>query len=200
MTDTKETLDAACAALLHELFGVDAPQPVLGEGPRGARLMLIGEAPGEQEAIAGRPFVGRAGKNLDRFLELAGLRREEIYITNAVKFRPTRMGKREKPVNRTPTDNEVTRFRPLLLREIRLMRPELIVTLGNVPLRAVTGEKISVGEVHGRVLDAYAQDVPVFALYHPASVIYNRSLAAVYEQDVRLLAALCAEGAKMAQM
>lgn len=196
MTDTREALEAACAALLRELMGEEAPRPVFGEGPQGARLMLIGEAPGEQEEMAGRPFVGRAGRNLDRFLELAGLRREEIYITNAVKFRPTRMGRRGKPVNRTPTDSEIARFQPLLWREIRLMRPEMIATLGNVPLRAVTGEKISVGDVHGRVLDTRAEGVPVFSLYHPASIIYNRSLAAVYEQDVRLLAALCADGAK----
>ena len=193
MTDTRESLSAAYAALLDALFGTHAPRFVPGEGPQRARLMLIGEAPGEQEAQEGRPFVGRAGKNLDRFLALAGLRREEIYITNAVKFRPTRMGKREKPVNRTPTDAEVAQFRPLLLREIRMIQPELIVTLGNVPLRAVTGEKISVGEVHGRILERRVEGVPLFALYHPASVIYNGSLAEVYERDVRTLGAHCAQ-------
>lgn len=193
MTDTGESLSAAYTALIGEIFGAHAPRFVPGEGPQRARLMLIGEAPGEQEAQEGRPFVGRAGKNLDRFLALAGLRREEIYITNAVKFRPTRMGKREKPVNRTPTDAEVAQFRPLLLREIRLIQPELIVTLGNVPLRAVTGERISVGEVHGRILEKRVEGVPLFALYHPASVIYNGSLAEVYEHDVRALGAQCAQ-------
>lgn len=193
MTDNKASLEAEFTALISELFESDAPRMIPGEGPERAKLMLIGEAPGEQEAIEGRPFVGRAGKNLDRFLELAQLRREEIYITNAVKFRPTRMGKREKPVNRTPTDDEIERFRPLLLREIRMMRPELIVTLGNVPLRAVTGEKLSIGEAHGRVLERRIEGVPLFALYHPASVIYNRSLLSVYEQDVRTLGALCRE-------
>ena len=189
----KETLEAAFASLIGELFGADAPRMVPGEGPAHAKLMLIGEAPGEQESIEGRPFVGKAGKNLDRFLELAQLQREEIYITNAVKFRPTRAGKREKPVNRTPTEKEIERFRPLLLREIRMMQPELIVTLGNVPLRAVTGEKITVGEAHGRMLEKTIEGIPVFALYHPASVIYNRSLQTVYEQDVRTLGALCRE-------
>lgn len=193
MTDTGESLSAAYTALIGEIFGAHAPRFVPGEGPQRARLMLIGEAPGEQEAQEGRPFVGRAGKNLDRFLALAGLRREEIYITNAVKYRPTRMGKREKPVNRTPTDTEVAQFRPLLLREIRLIQPELIVTLGNVPLRAVTGERISVGEVHGRILEKRVEGVPLFALYHPASVIYNGSLAEVYERDVRALGAHCAQ-------
>ena len=188
MTDTGESLSAAYTALIGEIFGAHAPRFVPGEGPQRARLMLIGEAPGEQEAQEGRPFVGRAGKNLDRFLALAGLRREEIYITNAVKFRPTRMGKREKPVNRTPTDAEVAQFRPLLLREIRLIQPELIVTLGNVPLRAVTGRSLTIGEVHGQVIDAGETGLPLFALYHPASLIYNRALSDVYEQDVRALA------------
>ena len=191
----KEALEAAFEALIGELFGADAPRMVPGEGPAHAKLMLIGEAPGEQESIEGRPFVGRAGKNLDRFLELAQLRREEIYITNAVKFRPTREGKREKPVNRTPTEKEIDLFRPLLWREIRMMQPELIVTLGNVPLRAVTGEKITVGEAHGHILKKTVEGIPLFALYHPASVIYNRSLLAVYEQDVRALGALCRENA-----
>ena len=139
MNDTRERFEDALRARMAELLGAGAPEPVWGEGPLHAELMLIGEAPGEQEAREGRPFVGRAGKNLDRFLTLAGLTREQIYITNAVKFRPTRRGKREKPVNRTPTDQEIACFRPLLLREIRLIRPQMIVTLGNVPLRAVTG-------------------------------------------------------------
>lgn len=191
----RAALDAAYAALIAALFAHEPPRYVPGEGSAHAKIMLIGEAPGEQEALAGRPFVGRAGKNLDRFLALAGLRREEIYITNAVKFRPTRAGKREKCVNRTPTEAEIAQFRPLLLQEIRLMQPALLVTLGNVPLRAVTGERLCVGDVHGRVLSVRVEDTPVFALYHPASVIYNRALAAVYEQDVRALGALCAENA-----
>ena len=196
-TDTQETLAAAYAALLRELFGEATPQAVPGEGPHHARLMLIGEAPGEQEAQEGRPFVGRAGKNLDRFLTLAALEREEIYITNVVKFRPTRMGKRGKPVNRTPTDEEIARFRPLLFREIRMVQPGLIVTLGNVPLRAVTGGRTGVGDVHGRLIEGGAEGIPVFALYHPASILYNRSLAAVYEQDVQRLGELCTKVAEM---
>ena len=76
---------------------------VFGEGPLHPKLMLIGEAPGEQETLMGRPFVGKAGKNLDRFLELAGMRREEIYISNAVKIRPTKTGKTGRISNRPPT-------------------------------------------------------------------------------------------------
>ena len=161
---------------------------VFGEGPKHAKLMLIGEAPGEQETLQGRPFVGKAGQNLDHFLALAGLSREEIYISNAVKLRPTKTGKTGRLSNRPPTKDEIALFRPWLMREIEEVAPEMIATLGNVPLRAVTGRSLSIGEVHGQVLDAGETGLPLFALYHPASLIYNRSLTDVYEQDVRALA------------
>ena len=161
---------------------------VFGEGPERPRLMLIGEAPGEQETLQGRPFVGKAGQNLDHFLELAGLRREDIYISNAVKLRPTKTGKTGRLSNRPPTKDEIALFRPWLMREIGEVSPRMIATLGNVPLRAVTGMALSIGEVHGQVIDAGETGLPLFALYHPASLIYNRSLTDVYEQDVRALA------------
>ena len=161
---------------------------VFGEGPQRPRLMLIGEAPGEQETLQGRPFVGKAGQNLDHFLALAGLCREEIYISNAVKLRPTKTGKTGRLSNRPPTKDEIALFRPWLLREIAEVAPQMIATLGNVPLRAVTGRSLSIGEVHGQVIDAGETELPLFALYHPASLIYNRALADVYEQDVRALA------------
>ena len=161
---------------------------VFGEGPERPRLMLIGEAPGEQETLQGRPFVGKAGQNLDHFLALAGLSREEIYISNAVKLRPTKTGKTGRLSNRPPTKDEIALFRPWLMREIEEVAPGMIATLGNVPLRAVTGRSLSIGEVHGQVLDAGETGLPLFALYHPASLIYNRSLTDVYEQDVRALA------------
>lgn len=161
---------------------------VFGEGPKKPKLMLIGEAPGEQESLQGRPFVGKAGKNLDHFLMLAGMKREEIYISNAVKYRPTKTGKTGRIGNRPPTKEEIALFRPWLLREIEEISPSLIATLGNVPLRAVTGENRTIGEAHGRVIPAGETGLPLFALYHPASLIYNRSLESVYEQDVLALA------------
>ena len=163
---------------------------VFGEGPLHPKLMLIGEAPGEQETLMGRPFVGKAGKNLDHFLELAGMRREEIYISNAVKIRPTKTGKTGRISNRPPTKEEIALFRPWLLREIDLVAPQVIATLGNVPLYAVTGDRrLTIGEAHGRVMEAGETGRRLFALYHPASLIYNRSLEPVYEQDVCTLAA-----------
>ena len=166
---------------------------VFGEGPDHPVLMLIGEAPGEQESLQGRPFVGKAGKNLDHFLELAGLCREEIYISNAVKIRPTKISKTGRVSNRPPTKEEIALFRPWLIREISEIRPRMIATLGNVPLGAVTGSKQTIGQVHGTIVPAGETGLPRFALYHPASLIYNRSLESVYEQDVRTLArTLCA--------
>ena len=169
---------------------------VFGEGPLHPKLMLIGEAPGEQETLMGRPFVGKAGKNLDPFLELAGMRREEIYISNAVKIRPTKTGKTGRISNRPPTKEEIALFRPWLLREIDLVAPQVIATLGNVPLYAVTGDRrLTIGEAHGRVMEAGETGRRLFALYHPASLIYNRALEPVYEQDVRALAAWIARDA-----
>ena len=161
---------------------------VFGEGPETPVLMLIGEAPGEQETLLGRPFVGKAGKNLDRFLELAGLERNQIYISNTVKLRPTKTGKTGRISNRPPTKDEIALFRPWLIREIELIRPRMIATLGNVPLQALTATKQTIGAVHGRVIPAGETGLPLFALYHPASLIYNRSLESVYEEDVRALA------------
>jgi len=166
---------------------------VFGEGPERPKLMLIGEAPGEQETLLGRPFVGKAGKNLDRFLELAGLERDEIYISNAVKIRPTKVGKTGRIGNRPPSKEEIAFFRPWLLREIAEVAPMMIATLGNVPLHAVTGSRITIGDAHGQLRTAGETGLPLFALYHPASLIYNRSLESVYEADVRALAACLRE-------
>lgn len=177
--------------LLHFVRSVyvgDERRIVYGEGASGVKLMLVGEAPGEQEAMQGRPFVGKAGKNLDVFLAMAGLSREALYITNAVKFRPTKMSPAGRVSNRPPTKEEIALMRPWLLREIELVKPKCIATLGNVPLGAITGGRQTIGAVHGTLVEAREVPCPVFALYHPASLLYNRSLGPVYEQDVAALA------------
>ncbi|MBQ9090884.1 MAG: uracil-DNA glycosylase, partial [Anaerotignum sp.] len=112
---------------------------VFGEGAENPALMMIGEAPGGDEEKQGRPFVGKAGKNLSAFLEVVGLKREEIYISNVVKLRPTKESpKTGKAVNRPPSSEEISFFLPYLLEEIKTISPKVIVTLGNVPLKAVT--------------------------------------------------------------
>lgn len=173
-------------AFVREVYEGERKVLVFGEGPLRARVMLVGEAPGEREALEGRPFVGRAGKNLDGFLEGAGIRRSELYVTNAVKFRPVRVSAAGRTVNRTPTQEEVRIFAPWLRREIELVRPECVVTLGNVALRAVTGERLTIGEAHGRFLEA--DGFPLLPMYHPASVLYNPSLRSVYAADLGVLA------------
>ena len=173
--------------LIAELYEGEKKILVHGEGEIGARVMLVGEAPGEQETLQGRPFVGKAGKNLNEFLELAGLERGELYVTNAVKFRPTKRSAAGRTVNRPPTREEVSLFLPWLRREIELVAPEVIVTLGNVPLRALTGPKSVIGDVHGAFQDA--DGLRLYPMYHPASLIYNPALRPVYAEDIRRLSA-----------
>lgn len=167
---------------------------VFGEGPTDHPvLMLIGEAPGEQEALQGRPFVGKAGKNLDAFLEAVHLKREAIYISNVVKVRPSKISPAGRIVNRPPSREEKSLFIPWLMKEIAIVRPQAIVTLGNVALQAFLDDVI--GNRHGCWSEAEIKAenktsfvLPLFALYHPASVIYNRSLKATYEADLQTLA------------
>ena len=151
------------------------------------------EAGGDEEK-QGRPFVGKAGKNLSAFLEVVGLKREEIYISNVVKLRPTKESpKTGKAVNRPPSAEEIAFFLPFLQAEIQTIAPKVLVTLGNVPLKVVTGEKKAViGEYHGRPV-ALADGRTLFALYHPAAVIYNRALQAVYDADLLELKAFLQE-------
>lgn len=159
---------------------------VLGEGNPCAHLMLVGEAPGAQEIQQGRPFVGKAGKNLDVFLKQMNMARESIYITNAVKMRPTKQSDKGRLSNRPPTKTEVKLFYAWLQQEISAVSPCVIATLGNVPLMAVSGKTYSIGEEHGKPLTLAVNRI-LFPLYHPASIIYRRELAKVYESDVEAL-------------
>ena len=167
---------------VHKLSEEERKVLVFGEGPTGARVMMIGEAPGEQESLQGRPFVGKAGKNLDAFLLAAGMRRDELYVTNTVKFRPTKISPSGRTVNRPPTQEEVRLFLPWLLREIGLVSPRYVITLGNVPLKARMGRDAVVGEAHGRFIEWNGR--VLYPLYHPASVIYNPALKDIYSRDV----------------
>jgi len=156
-------------------------------------VMLIGEAPGEQESLQGRPFVGKAGKNLDGFLQVLELNREDIYISNVVKIRPTKVSDKGRVSNRPPNREELALFTPFLMEEILRVQPKMIVTLGNVALRALCGAKAVIGDMHGKCAqvtvnhEKQSADFTVFPLYHPASIIYNRSLQAVYEADLLAL-------------
>ncbi len=178
-----QTLAAAKA------FGKSEADMVFGEGPCDASLMLIGEAPGAEETKLLRPFVGRAGKNLSAFLEALDLRRSDIYITNVIKFRPYRISRKGTLSNRPPARDEVSAMLPFLEREIEVIKPRIVVTLGNVPLKCLLGKQAVIGACHARpeLATAGAHAFTLFPLYHPASVIYNRALEAVYAQDIEVL-------------
>lgn len=192
--------DAYAHTLAARAYGRtgDHAHPVFGEGECGAYLMLIGEAPGGEEAASGRPFVGRAGKNLDAMLAKAGLSRREIFVTNAVKFRPT-AEHTGRIANRTPTVEECREALSLLREEIALVQPVLIATLGNTPLRSIlwlaNGAVQTVGALHGTMqsVSIEGRNYGLFALYHPASAIYNRALGPVLEEDICRLGGICKE-------
>jgi len=164
---------------------------VWGEGPLSSRIVFVGEAPGANEVMSGRPFVGQAGRNLDDFFGLAGLRREDIYLTNAVKFRPVKLGKRGL-VNRSPSVPEMRLCAGFLMEEIKRIGPMLVVTLGNVPLKVLAGGGVTIGHVHGTTIplnDGLGSGI-LFPLYHPASIIYNKLLVQIYQADLAKLASL----------
>lgn len=170
-------------------FGKAQKDMVFGEGKKNAALMLIGEAPGAEETRLSRPFVGRAGKNLDTFLCVLGICRSDIYITNVVKFRPFVVSAKGTLSNRPPTKSEIKAMRPYLLQEIEEISPKVIVTLGNVPLKCLLGEYNKIGDCHAVPAGACALSCrfTLFPLYHPASVIYNRELKSVYDNDIKKL-------------
>ena len=183
-----EKLKEEIRAMVKEVYPDREWVLVFGEGPAQARLMLVGEAPGEQEAMLGRPFVGKAGKLLDAFIAGTGLTRGEMYVTNTVKFRPSRISKAGRVVNRTPTQEEIAAFLPFLKKEIAQVNPACVVTLGNVPLRALLGEKETIGQAHGQL--RRQEDRLYFPMYHPASMIYNPGLKAIFAQDMEKLGQL----------
>ena len=171
---------------------------VLGCGNADTSLLLIGEAPGRDEVRLSKPFVGKAGKQLDEFLEQLGVEKNSIYITNAIKFRLSKTDpKTGRMSNRPATRDEINQNRRYLLKEIDIIRPTYIVTLGNVPLKAATGNfGINIGSLHGETSDLNILDrnYKLFALYHPASIIYNRSLMDIYINDLKKLKCLICEG------
>lgn len=178
----------------QDLWPAEEKPIVLGEGNADhPPVMLIGEAPGEQESLQGRPFVGKAGKNLDGFLRVLELNREDIYISNVVKIRPTKVSDKGRISNRPPNKEELALFTPYLMEEILLVQPKMIVTLGNFALKALCGPKAIIGDMHGRETRVTVKhekqegEFALFPLYHPASIIYNRSLQEVYDGDLQAL-------------
>jgi DNA polymerase len=155
---------------------------VPGEGPADARVMLIGEAPGWNEDQQGRPFVGAAGKFLEELLAKAGMTRGEVFITNVVKSRP--------PGNRDPLPDEIAACAPYLERQIDIIDPDVIVTLGRFSMaRWFPGERIS--RIHGQPKRAGRR--LIVPMYHPAAALHQQSLRATIEEDFSKLPRILAD-------
>jgi DNA polymerase len=147
----------------------DATQGVPGAGQRGAKVMLVGEQPGDEEDLKGEPFVGPAGRLLDALLAEAGVDRSKVYVTNAVKhFKWTPRGKRR--IHKTPAQAEVAACLEWLEQEIALVRPEVIVALGGTALRALTGSRASIAAMRGQPL-RHPQGARIVASYHPSALL-----------------------------
>lgn len=166
-------------------------QIVLGEGCIDCPVVIVGEAPGKDEVTQGKPFVGAAGKNLKEFMDLIGLTRESVYITNAIKYRLGKLNeKTNRIINRPATKNDIISNQQWLHNELMILCPRIIVTLGNVPLKAVTSNfELSIGDMHGILHTCCIGEntYKLFPLYHPASIIYNRGLKEIYSKDVLTL-------------
>lgn len=168
-------------------------QMVFGEGPLNAKIMMIGEAPGYNESVTGRPFCGAAGEVLSELLREAGLKREEIYITNLLKLRP--------PQNRDPQSQEIKDFSPFLDAQIDIIQPEIICPLGNFASRYLLkkynlenhlmdkGKPLGISRLHGQIFTAQSLlgTMTIMPLYHPAVVTYNALMKETLANDFKKL-------------
>ena len=172
---THEKWIEACKCQLKET----ATQAVPGDGNSYAQIVFIGEAPGKKEDELGRPFVGAAGKFLDEMLQLINLKREDIYITNIVKYRP--------PNNRDPLPDEKAACRQWLLEELRTIEPILIIFLGRHAMNNFFPD-LQIGKAHGKLLIKPFSGMSTkffFPLYHPAAALYNGSMREILKEDFK---------------
>lgn len=194
---------------LKRIEGFSVEGFVRGSGPLEPAVMLVGEAPGENELETGVPFTGRAGKELMESLASVGLSREDVYITSAVRSRPYKWGTKkkrngetlERKYNRAPTKKEIIAHAPILDAEIKDIKPPLIVTLGNVGLQRLIGPQAKVTELHGVLMETPVlqwdeesgifqkteENYHIFPTFHPASVFYNPPVRYLKEEDWRKL-------------
>jgi uracil-DNA glycosylase family 4 len=152
-------------------------QVVFGVGSPTADLMFVGEAPGFHEDQQGVPFVGQAGKLLDTLLAGIGLTREDVYIANVIKCRP--------PGNRDPMPDEIEACESYLFRQIELIEPEVVATLGNFATKLLSGKQTGITRVHGQDQEVTlgGRRVVLFPLYHPAAALYTPAMLKVLEED-----------------
>ena len=185
-----EEITNLTASPLHAYRVENGYFPVPGEGDPEADILFIGEAPGKNEAQTGRPFVGRAGSDLDALLQANGLERQDVFITNIVKDRP--------PGNRAPTKAEIALYAPYLIRQIEIIQPKVIATLGRFSMAFILRhfdlpeQSETIGTLHGRAIQATTSfgEVILFPLYHPAAIFYNRKLEPELAADFAKLVSL----------
>ncbi|SNR80395.1 uracil-DNA glycosylase [Desulfurobacterium atlanticum] len=151
---------------------------VFGEGNPKANLMFVGEAPGEQEDLQGRPFVGRAGQLLTRFLNLFGIDRDRVYITNIIKCRP--------PKNRNPNPDEIKACYPYLEKQIEIIKPKVIICLGAFAARTILNlpEKTAISKIRGKEFNI--NGITVIPTFHPAYLLRNRRGESDFQKDLEL--------------
>ena len=171
--DKQQQLDRLKAEILEKGICADlaaqATQLVMGDGNLDADIVFIGEAPGKQEDLTGLPFVGASGKFLNEMLAQAGLERSDVYITNVVKYRP--------PNNRDPKPAEKKAFLPYLLKQLEIIKPKVVITLGRHSMEYFLPGAV-IGDIHGQPHKVKIDDdeLLVIPLYHPAAALYNGSL------------------------
>lgn len=164
--------------------------PVIGEGDHFAKIMFVGEAPGKNEAETGKPFCGASGRILDELLSSIGAPRSSVYVTNVVKDRPT--------ANRDPSPDEIVLYAPFLDRQIEIIKPSAIATLGRFSMVYIMKkfglepELEPISKIHGKVFVAKANygDIRIVPLYHPAVALYNGSTKGALLEDFRVLTTL----------
>lgn len=172
--------DKQCGCVLKKT----AIQAVFGDGNPDARIVFIGEAPGKSEDEQGKPFIGRAGKFLAEMLASIGLKREDIYITNIVKYRP--------PQNRDPEHQEKIDCAPWLHAELNFIKPEVIVFLGRHSMNHFLPE-LKISEAHGKLVHRKIPNITTeyfFPLYHPAAALYNGGMRATLMEDFQKIPAI----------
>jgi len=174
LEETARAIRTCTRCRLH----VGRTHAVPGDGPFDSDLVMVGEAPGKEEDASGRPFVGAAGKVLDKALDAGRMPRGSVFITNIVKCRP--------PGNRAPRADEIEACRPYLLTQIGAIRPKAVVTLGSTALRGVLGSTLELKDARRKRLAL--DGVSVVSTYHPAAVLYNRRLERTIQRDIRTVA------------
>jgi uracil-DNA glycosylase len=182
--DALEAYASSTAACTRCRLAEGRTQVVFGAGNPRADLMFVGEAPGFHEDKNGIPFVGQAGKLLDGLLAGVGLERDDVYVANVLKCRP--------PGNRDPQADEIESCEPHLFRQIELIEPKVIATLGNFATKLLSGRPLGITRVHGQEqeLTIAGRSVVLYPLYHPAAALYTRAMLKVLEADFARLPAI----------